>query len=132
MFFSIDKGKKSSDAQSFFFFFFFLFFPIPKENELTEKVIEFDQSIETNFRERERETERNLCCEWVEILSVFYEKQTEIALSALLTLLPHHSLYQNNPPLPIPLSLSLSLSLSLISKSKIESGLCEGFLFRTL
>ena len=71
--------------------------PSPKENELIEKVIEFDQSIETNFRE----TERELCCEWVEILSVFYEKQTEIAL---LNLLLHHSSEQNNP-----LSLSLSL-----------------------
>ena len=70
--------------------------PSPKENELIEKVIEFDQSIETNFRVRE------LCCEWVEILSVFDEKQTEIAL---LTLLLHHSSEQNNPPLPLSLSL---------------------------
>ena len=30
--------------------------PNPKENELIEKVIEFDQSIETNFRERKRES----------------------------------------------------------------------------
>ena len=79
--------------------------PSPKENELIEKLIEFDQSIETNFRE----TERELCCEWVEILSVFYKKQTEIAL---LTLLLHHSSEQNN---------LLSLSLSLISKSKTKS-----------
>ena len=66
--------------------------PNPKENELIEKVIEFDQSIETNYRERER----NLCCKWVEILSVFYEKQTK---TTLLTLLLHHSSDQNNPPL---------------------------------
>ena len=32
--------------------FFFWFFLIPKENELIEKVIEFDQSIGINFRER--------------------------------------------------------------------------------
>ena len=73
--------------------------PSPKENGLIEKVIEFDQSIETNFRE----TERELCCEWVEILSVFYEKQTE---TTLLSLLLHHSSDQNNPPLPLSLSLS--------------------------
>ena len=77
--------------------------PSPKENELIEKVIEFDQSIETNFRE----TERELCCERVEILPIFYEKQMEIAL---LTVLLHHSSEQNNP-----------LSLSLISKSKTKS-----------
>ena len=63
MFFSIDKGKKSSDAQSFFLFF--LFFPIPKERKLIEKVIEFDQSIEAHLRERERD----LCSEWVEGVS---------------------------------------------------------------
>ena len=72
--------------------------PSPKENELIEKVIEFDQSIETNFRERER----NLCCEWVEgnllRFCLFFMRRIPLRQTeaSLLTLLP---------PFPIPISL---------------------------
>ena len=54
-------------------------------------------------RERERERKRKMCCEWVEIFSVFDEKKMETALSTLLTLLLYHSSFapslfdQNNP-----------------------------------
>ena len=59
----IDKRKIKAVMPSslFFFFFFWGYFPIPKERELIEKVIEFDQSIEAYLRERERD----LCSEWV-------------------------------------------------------------------
>ena len=46
MFFPIDKRKKKKKKAVM---------PSPKENELIEKVIEFDQSIEAHLRERERE-----------------------------------------------------------------------------
>ena len=72
--------------------------------ELIKKVIEFDQSIETNFREREREREREKCAAngLRFFLFLMRRKWRQHSLHSspfcfITLLLPHHSSNQNNP-----------------------------------
>ena len=84
--------------------------PSPKENELIEKVIEFDQSIETNFRERETCATNGLR------FCLFFMRSKQRQHSS-----PFCYITLRNKITLHCLSLSLSLSLSLISKSKTKS-----------
>ena len=82
--------------------------PNPKENELIEKVIEFDQSIETNYRERETCAANGLR------FCLFFMRSKRSQHSSPFCYITHQ--------IKITLHcLSLSLSLSLISKSKTKS-----------
>ena len=80
--------------------------PNPKENELIEKVIEFDQSIETNYRERETCAANGLR------FCLFFMRSKPRQHSSPFCYITHQ----------IKITLHcLSLSLSLISKSKTKS-----------
>ena len=80
--------------------------PSPKENELIEKVIEFDQSIESNYRERETCAANGLR------FCLFFMRSKRRQHSSPFCYITHQ----------IKITLHcLSLSLSLISKSKTKS-----------